>query len=424
MKKLFLLFIFLTSINFIYSQTWVEQTSGVVVSLNSVSVINENNAWVCGASGTVLRTINGGTNWSSVGGGIFASLSLNNIFGIDSLTALVTGANGTGAFVFRTSNGGSSWSPVFFQSGGFINTIAFGNESAGFMVGNPVGGRWSLWGSITGGTFWDSTNFRLPQNGSETGFSNSFGFDAASQSVWFGTNNTRIYRTTNLILWTAQTTTGQINSSALWISGSNGMTGGSGMLFTNNLGTTWNPTIAPLPGSAAIVGITGVSPFWWVVRQAQQVYFTSENGIQWGTQYSAPAGNYNHLSMCRNGIPVIYGVRSNGGISKLTGILTGVTPVSNEIPEKFSLGQNYPNPFNPRTVIRCMLPVAGMVTLKVFDELGREIETLANEDLKAGTYEVDFDGSKYSSGVYYYKLMVNGESSIEYQETKKMVLIK
>ncbi len=72
------------------------------------------------------------------------------------------------------------------------------------------------------------------------------------------------------------------------------------------------------------------------------------------------------------------------------------------------------------------MPKAGLVTIKVFDVLGKEIETLVNENLKPGTYEAAFDGSNYPSGVYFYRLTINhsGTSADGFTETKRMVLIK
>lgn len=87
--------------------------------------------------------------------------------------------------------------------------------------------------------------------------------------------------------------------------------------------------------------------------------------------------------------------------------------------QDYRLSQNYPNPFNPSTNIKYNIPSNKFVTLKVFDVMGREIETLVNEKQSAGIYEVTFDGAKYSSGMYFYKLETDG-----FNETKKMLLIK
>jgi photosystem II stability/assembly factor-like uncharacterized protein len=90
------------------------------------------------------------------------------------------------------------------------------------------------------------------------------------------------------------------------------------------------------------------------------------------------------------------------------------------LPLKHSLEQNYPNPFNPTTNIGYRIPEFGFVTLKVYDLLGKEVATLVNEEKPAGNYEVNFDASGLSSGIYFYKLKVGNE----FIETKKLVLLK
>jgi len=89
------------------------------------------------------------------------------------------------------------------------------------------------------------------------------------------------------------------------------------------------------------------------------------------------------------------------------------------IPDEFTLSQNYPNPFNPATKIRFALPNSSFAKLIVYDMLGREIETLVNQQLNAGTYEVDWSADKFSSGVYFYRLEAG-----DFVSDKKMVLIK
>ncbi len=100
-----------------------------------------------------------------------------------------------------------------------------------------------------------------------------------------------------------------------------------------------------------------------------------------------------------------------------TGTVTNVGYT--EAPVSFKLSQNYPNPFNPTTKISYALPKSGLVTLRVYDILGKEVATLVNEVKNAGNYTVDFSASNFTSGVYFYKLETNGFSDI-----KKMMLIK
>jgi hypothetical protein len=88
-------------------------------------------------------------------------------------------------------------------------------------------------------------------------------------------------------------------------------------------------------------------------------------------------------------------------------------------PESFSLNQNYPNPFNPSTLISFELPQASQVALTVFDIRGRELVSLLNGPLNAGRHEVQFNGSSYPSGSYFYRLEVDGQ-----QDVKKMLLVK
>lgn len=100
-------------------------------------------------------------------------------------------------------------------------------------------------------------------------------------------------------------------------------------------------------------------------------------------------------------------------------ILTDVEQVGNNIPKEFSISQNYPNPFNPSTTINFSLPKASNVVIKVFDVLGREVATLLNGEKAAGNYEVNFDASKLSSGLYVYTINAGSFTS-----TKKMMLMK
>ena len=89
------------------------------------------------------------------------------------------------------------------------------------------------------------------------------------------------------------------------------------------------------------------------------------------------------------------------------------------IPQEFDLSQNYPNPFNPSTKITYAVPQATMVTLKVYDVLGKEVMTLVNDQRQAGYYDVDFSGVNLASGMYFYKLQAGS-----FVQTKRMMLIK
>ncbi len=109
-----------------------------------------------------------------------------------------------------------------------------------------------------------------------------------------------------------------------------------------------------------------------------------------------------------------FGVMKVSDLSDITGIekLPGIA-------QSFDLAQNYPNPFNPSTSIRFSIPEEGFVTLKVFNIIGQEVATLVNEVKTTGNYEVSFDASQLTSGIYFYTINTGN-----YSQTKKMMLIK
>ncbi|MEO6695978.1 MAG: T9SS type A sorting domain-containing protein [Ignavibacteria bacterium] len=139
----------------------------------------------------------------------------------------------------------------------------------------------------------------------------------------------------------------------------------------------------------------------------------------------------NAISVTKNGDIAATGTTQQESAGYLTDFLTikyssviGIQPNSENIPNNFNLNQNYPNPFNPKTIISYtigagQLAAGSFTSLKVYNALGREVATLVNQKQNAGTYEVDFDGSNLSSGVYFYKL-----ESENYSDTKNMILLK
>jgi hypothetical protein len=170
---------------------------------------------------------------------------------------------------------------------------------------------------------------------------------------------------------------------------------------------------------------------WHTVTGSEIFYQRSlNNGSTWemSEQVSSSfSGAYQpNISVTGSKVHIIWhDVRNGSTNSELyydfnpTGNTIGVSVISTEIPSGYSLTQNYPNPFNPATNIKFAIPNAGFVKLTVFDMLGREVETLVNENLNAGTYNADWNAANFSSGVYFYKLQ-----SGEFFEIRKMVLVK
>ena len=144
------------------------------------------------------------------------------------------------------------------------------------------------------------------------------------------------------------------------------------------------------------------------------VFYSSDNGQSWSQFYEnfaktlfvhdnyLYAGTGNH-STWRRPLPPIIGIKKT----------------NNNIPFSFNLSQNYPNPFNPSTIITYQIPVNTNVKLSIYDITGKEVSTIFNGKQAAGIYQYTWDGTKYSSGVYIFKLETEN-----YSASKKMVLLK
>ncbi len=149
-----------------------------------------------------------------------------------------------------------------------------------------------------------------------------------------------------------------------------------------------------------------VNGFW--ERKGFRVPTTSTSGrlaIRYGCVDGGPTGNNTDYS----GIDAVVVERNP----------VGVINTNTEIPSSYNLSQNYPNPFNPSSKIKFQIAKLSNTKLVVSDILGKEVVTLVNEQLKPGTYEVDFDGTNLPSGIYFYKLI-----TVNFADSKKMILVK
>lgn len=160
------------------------------------------------------------------------------------------------------------------------------------------------------------------------------------------------------------------------------------------------------------------------------VKYDSSGNLKWSIRYNF-SNQYrdkaNDITLDKSNNVYITGGsfvwEEHGGIAttiKYSQTITGVTQVLMGKPDIYSLSQSYPNPFNPSSILGFGISKLGFVSLKVYDVLGNEVAALVNENKPAGSYEVEFDGSNYASGIYFYRLEVNGN----HIETKRMILLK
>jgi photosystem II stability/assembly factor-like uncharacterized protein len=398
----------------------------------------------------VFYSGNGGSSWTARNGGMLKNISVSSFHTKGSLVFTCIYNDG----VFVSSDNGVTWIPK--NSG-----IALGGDRSimSFLVsGNNIfaGAFTGLYLSTNDGNTWvkqANTNF-------QTGYVSSL--KVIGNSIFAGIKYTKGVQvsTDNGQSWTViNNGLTSLNINALEVNGSNLFAGTSagGIFISTDNGASWNAVNSGITN----LNVTSLSLFngnLYAGTQGAGVFKSSNNGTSW-TPINTGISNLNILSLANDGIALyagalagdIFATVNNGaswtirregivntsilniGVSgnyifagTQTGIwrrlqteLTGVTAASEELPDKFSLSQNYPNPFNPNTVIKFRIKDSRNVILKVYDLKGSEVITLINEKMKQGEYEVSFNGTGLSSGIYFYTL-----SAGDFRETKKMILLK
>lgn len=183
--------------------------------------------------------------------------------------------------------------------------------------------------------------------------------------------------------------------------------------FSTNGGQTWSVT---LPGVRAHNFFSNDDT---IMVAANNGVYRSIDGVSW--QYFQPVPDSNIYDVAKDMLGRLW-IASSIGIRIINdepGLWEPLSVTNESHPTEFLLLQNFPNPFNPSTTISYHLPAGRFVTLKVYDILGRLVATLVNEYKQAGNYEVEFTGSKLSSGIYFYIMQAG-----DFVDTKKLMLIK
>jgi hypothetical protein len=202
----------------------------------------------------------------------------------------------------------------------------------------------------------------------------------------------------------------------------------NGVYMSTNAGNNWIIKNNNLPTDFLSADITSINGNLYVCYRGLGVYKSSNSGDNW-TLLNDNLSNTDAYCITANNDYVYTGTFVNLSSCHESGVfrisdLTAIRSFNNEIPKSYILFQNYPNPFNPTTKIKFEIPSnvkseTSNVKITIYDILGREVATLVNEDLKTGSYEVKWNASNFSSGIYNYKLVAGDFISV-----KKMVLIK
>jgi len=432
--KHILFFLIIGLLNISYSQSgWIHQNSGISTSINSIKFVNSNTGWCAGDNGKILSTTNGGINWNEQM--LNLSFDLNSISLVSSLSLYCVGDSGV---IYKTTNGGQNWLLINRLKNVNLKTSFFINENTGFTSGIKISlvinDTNKLYKTTNGGLSWDSTDFY--------DYTYSIFFLNANTGWSTGVSgffpNSYINKTTDMAAnWNLQLTINPTIKDIFFIDSLYGWMGSPKVLASFFVANNYRSTDGGINWIACSL-FTGddINSIFFANRlqgwaAGSSIKYSNNGGVTWSDQILGKFGifyNSIYFTDSLNG----WTVGDSGTILRTTtgGVLTSFTNQSTEIPDKYFLSQNYPNPFNPGTIISYSIPVnvkserstsqgGSKVKLIVYDILGNEVVTLVNERKNAGSYNVKFDGSNLSSGIYIYKL-----STENFSETKRMMLIK
>lgn len=397
---------------------WIPLESGSSMTLNSVFFLDKNTGWVVGDQGLILKTLDGGNSWSSQESGTQNDLSSVNF--VNDSTGWAVGhdiyqRDGT---VLKTINGGETWSTQLTGISAGLYSAQFIDDSTGWTVGfgdilktGDGGNNWEGIGSID---WFFSVHFVNADTG------------------WVVGHLGKIYKTTNGgTSWVDQSVSSSyslksgffIDSKTGWIVGdpfddSPLAKSTSSILKTSDGGDTWN-------GQSAI-GYFLESVFFvdsntgWAAGVDGVILNTQDGGENWSIQTSGTTELLASLYFVDDTTGWVVG--AGGTILKTStgGAIVTSLHEPKPVPEVFWLGQNYPNPFNPSTTITYSISKPHFVELRIYDLLGKEIQTLINQYQPADTYSKMFDATELPSGVYFFTLQLDGQFS----ETRKMVFLR
>ena len=404
---------------------WIEQTSGTTYNLHSVHFADENIGWAVGDNGTILRTTNGGEEWYTQTSNTTAPL--HKIHCADSNTGWVIGKNFGENVVLKTTNGGIDWIQEY---SGHIDTlyyhsIFFVNYNIGWLAGIKDGYIGFLLKTIDGGENW------IEQSDSISGL--LYFIDA--NVGWVG-GFLDIYKTTNggeeWIFQTHLESSDPIHSLQFsdvnmgWVitnSWDPRTGGGCYIMKTSDGGVNWickysSSYLNGLPSPREV--FFADNNYGWAIADngTTNVIISSTNGgDDWVEQLNNQSYSPESIYFVDNNTG--WAVGTNGLILKYQGVTSIGEERINRIPSEYFLSNNFPNPFNPSTTIRYSIPQSTNVTIKVFDILGSEIETLVNKEKPSGTYEITWNAENLPSGIYFYQLKAGS-----FVETKKMILLR
>lgn len=354
---------------------WIEQTHQAIDKyLWYIYPVDSNNVYCVGYWQTILKTTNGGNNWQTIrNGSVGNGPSYLTTYFLNKDTGWITGSGFT---ILKTYNGCNTFDSIITFPVSFINDIRFIDAMTGIMCGFTG----LVKKTTNGGYNWFNVN--IPLNDTLSSF--------RKMSM---INNQHCYLAAN----------------------------GGRIFYSSDFGSNWVTVgYVQCPGQSQLycIGFANLLT-GWVGGSYGILFKTTDEGHNWLEENTNNDQRYIQSLWFYD---TLTGWAVGGGgkiLHTTTGGQVFVNQISSEIPDGYKLNQNYPNPFNPSTNIKFDVPRTSYVKLIIYNILGKEIAILVNEELSAGVYEVDWDGTVYPSGIYFYKLTTN-----DFSDVKKMILIK
>jgi hypothetical protein len=359
------------------------------------SQVNSQNKSICYTEytyGSMSSSVDGGVNWNGPatgppGNGSASSYCFNMPYVVCISNPAVIYAGGTS--IYKSVNSGQTWAgPYGSFGGGKVLSIAASSTGtdtiyAGILpVGSSVAG---VYRSVNAGLAWTDISGGVVPNRYPT----------------------RVH-------------VNQLNSKEVYVTF--GGFGTAHVLKSTNAGNNWINITNNLPDVPThSVAVDPLYPQNIYVGNDLGVYVSTNGGTSWSEfRVGMPYAIVFDLTIVNPSRKLRATTHGNGVFErKLYQNPLGITGNGNETPKEYKLEQNFPNPFNPSTKINYSVPKSGLVTLKIYDMIGKEVATLVNENKTAGNYTMVFNGSNLSSGIYFYRLTAGN-----FSETKKLMVIK
>lgn len=383
-------------------------------TVDDLKFYSENTGWCLEFELTsyLSRTTNGGVDWQ--GFDYFNSFDgfLGRVGLIDENTVIVPGEYFTGEYIiFKTTDGGTTWTeiPVNYELLG--GRIQFVTPNIGWIEDSG-----NLYKTTDGGYNWE---FQV---------STHYDFFFINENVGWYLDNNQINKTTDGgLTWITQNsgtnntlyTINFLDQNNGWVSGDSGT-----IIYSPNGGTPVELTLFKAEASGNNIFLN-----WETATETNNRGFEIQRSkvgslkTEWqkvgfvnGSGTTTEQHSYSFKDENLQSGKYSYRLKQVDfdGTYKYSDIVEAEVA-----PSAFSLSQNYPNPFNPATSFQYTVGKRQIVTLKVYDVLGKKVATLVNEEKSAGNYRVKFDGSNLASGIYFYQLNAGS-----YTATKKLILLK